>query len=156
MLIFDIPGREKIEIENVVFDYNGTVALDGKLIEGVKEDIERLKEFVNIYILTADTYGTVRAECSDLGIEVKTFPKENASFFKKEIVEDLGADVSICIGNGFNDIEMFKVAALSIATIEEEGASGRLLAHADVVVKTIKNAMNLMLSENRMKATLRN
>ncbi len=156
MLVYDIPGREKIEIKNIVFDYNGTVAVDGKLIDSIKESLIKLKSLANIYILTADTYGSVRAECRDLGIDIKTFPKENASFFKKEIVEDLGSENTICIGNGFNDIEMFKICKISIATIEEEGASGKLLAHADIVVKSIDDAIKLIVNKDRMRATLRN
>ena len=29
MIKIEIPGRETIEIEHVVLDYNGTIALDG-------------------------------------------------------------------------------------------------------------------------------
>lgn len=156
MLVYDIPGTGKVEIENIVFDYNGTVAVDGKLIDDIKETLIKLKDFANIYILTADTYGTVKAECSDLGIDVKTFPKENAGFFKKEIVEELGSENTICVGNGFNDVEMFKICKISIATIEDEGCSGKLLAYTDIVVKTIEDAIKLILNKDRMKATLRN
>lgn len=156
MLIYDIPGTGEIKIENVVFDYNGTIAVDGKLIENVKEYLIELKNFANVYILTADTYGTVKSECSSLGIDVKTFPKENAGSFKKEIVEGLDAKSTICVGNGVNDIEMFKICGISIATIEGEGCSGKLLAYTDIAVKSIGDAIELILSKDRMKATLRN
>lgn len=156
MLIYNIPGMGEIKIKNIVFDYNGTVAVDGKLIEGVKKSLIELKNFANIYILTADTYGTVKTQCNDLGIDVKTFPKENAGLFKKNIVEELDAKSTICVGNGINDIEMFKICGLSIATIEGEGCSGKLLMHTDIAVKSIENAIELILSEDRMKATLRN
>ena len=33
MIRIDVPGREIIEIEHVVLDYNGTIALDGQLID---------------------------------------------------------------------------------------------------------------------------
>lgn len=156
MLIYDIPGTGKIKIENVVFDYNGTVAVDGKLIKGVKESLIKLKSYANIYILTADTYGTVKSQCNDLGIDVKTFPKENAGLFKKKIVEELGASSTICVGNGVNDVEMFKICRISIATVEGEGCSGKLLTNTDIAVNSIKDAVELILSNDRMKATLRN
>lgn len=156
MLIYHIPGMGKIEIENVVFDYNGTIAVDGKLIDDVKELILKLKEYANIYILTADTYGTVEKECADLGVEVKTFLKDMASLSKKEIVESLGPEKTICVGNGFNDIEMFKICKISIAIIEGEGCSGKLISHSDIVSKSIKEAIEIILNENKMKATLRN
>lgn len=156
MLVYNIPGIGKIEIENVVFDYNGTIAVDGKLIDEAKELIIKLKEYANIYILTADTYGTVKKECMELGVEVLTFPKEMVCLSKKEIVEKLGAEKTICVGNGFNDIEMFKICKISIAVMENEGCSGKLLAYSDIVTKSIKDAINIVLSKNRMKATLRN
>lgn len=156
MLTYNIPGLGKIEIENVVFDYNGTIAVDGKLIDGARELILKLKEYANIYILTADTYGTVEKECIGLGVKVKTFPKDMASLSKKEIVEKLGSEKTICVGNGFNDIEMFKICKISIAIIEGEGCSGKLLSHSDIVSKSIKDAIEIILSENRKKATLRN
>ena len=37
MIKIEIPGRETIEIEHVVLDYNGTIALDGRLIAGAAE-----------------------------------------------------------------------------------------------------------------------
>ncbi|MDI9475710.1 MAG: HAD family hydrolase [Natronincolaceae bacterium] len=156
MLIYDIPGTGEIKIENIVFDYNGTVAIDGKLIEGVKESLIKLKSHANIYILTADTYGTVKTQCNDLGIDVKTFPKENAGLFKKKIVEELGANSTICVGNGVNDVEMFKICRISIATVEGEGCSGKLLVNTDIAVNSIQDAVDLILSNDRMKATLRN
>ena len=103
MLNYKIPGRGKFEIENIVLDYNGTVAVDGLILDGVKELLSKLKEHANVYILTADTYGTVREECKDLGVEVIRFPNENAGENKKRIVKELNGQKTICIGNGYND-----------------------------------------------------
>ena len=33
MLRYEISGRGVVEIENLVLDYNGTIAVDGKLVE---------------------------------------------------------------------------------------------------------------------------
>ena len=155
MLIYEIPGRGKLEIENVVLDYNGTIGENGKIIEGVKEILYKLKKYVNVYILTADTYGTVREECRTLGVHILTFPKENAGLSKKEIVRKLDGHKTICIGNGYNDIPMFKEGILSIAVIEGEGACGKLLINADIVARSIVEALNIVLDENKVKATLR-
>lgn len=156
MLKYKIPGREDIEIENIVFDYNGTIAVDGKVLEGVKELLPELEKYVDIYILTADTYGTVKKECSHIGAKVLTFPKENAGKSKNEIIKRINGQKTICIGNGFNDILMFKEAIISIAVIEGEGASGKLLPYADIITTSIIDGINIILNENRMKATLRN
>lgn len=155
MLTYEIPGQGHIEIKNVVFDYNGTLAVDGKLIPGIKELLLKLTKRARVIILTADTYGTARKECSFLGDAIMAFPQEGAGEAKRKIVEQLGADCTICIGNGFNDTKMFEIAALSIAVIEPEGCSGKLLSYADIVVSSIRDAIEIVLSPNRIKATLR-
>jgi soluble P-type ATPase len=61
MISIEIPGWGNLEVENVVFDLNGTLAEDGALIPGVKEKIELLSEKAKIYILTADIHGSAGA-----------------------------------------------------------------------------------------------
>lgn len=156
MIIYEIPGRDSIYAENIVFDYNGTIAVDGKLIRDVVPLIEELSKYLNVYILTADTYGTVVKECEDINARVLTFPKENAGEFKKEIVRELGSSKTICIGNGYNDIPMFKESILSIGIVEGEGLSGKLLLVSDIVVSSIIDGINILLNKDRVKATLRN
>lgn len=156
MIVYEIPGRDNIEIQNIVFDYNGTIAVDGKLIQGVKELINKLAQDANIYILTADTYGTVKEECKDIKARVLTFPTENAGESKREIVRNLGGNNTLCLGNGFNDIPMFEESILSIAIMEGEGVSGKLLAKADIVGRSIIEVLGILLNKNMIKATLRN
>ena len=60
MLEIDIPGRGAFGIRHVVCDYNGTIAVDGHLIEGVASRIREITEFAQVSVLTADTFGTVR------------------------------------------------------------------------------------------------
>lgn len=156
MIIYKIPGRDDIEIENIVFDYNGTIAVDGKILEGVRDLLSELEKYVNIYILTADTYGTVEKECRDIAGKILTFPKENTGEFKKNIVKNLGGEKSICVGNGFNDIDMFKEAIISIAVIEGEGTSTKLLLNSDIVTRSIIEAIEIILNKDKIKAILRN
>ena len=42
MFAVDIPGRDRVEIDHLVLDYNGTIALDGNLIPDVPEMMEEL------------------------------------------------------------------------------------------------------------------
>ncbi|MBG9986564.1 HAD hydrolase family protein [Facklamia sp. DSM 111018] len=156
MLRYQIPGREEIKICQLVLDYNGTIAFDGQLIEGVEELIIKLANLVKIYIVTADTYGTVAAQCEHLPVTVKTFPAENAGLEKLKIVESLDSSQTLCIGNGYNDVEMFEKAILSIAVIENEGVSSQALMASDVVTHSIIDALTLLLNHHRMRATLRN
>ncbi|WPC44131.1 HAD family hydrolase [Clostridium sp. JS66] len=155
MIEINIPGREDLKIENVVFDYNGTVAVDGGMNVKVKEMIKELSEYLNVYIITADTYGNVRSQCEGLPVKVETFSKGNATFYKKQFVEKIGAKFTIAVGNGLNDVEMFKVSALSVAVIEEEGCASEAIMNSNITVKDIKDVFNMIMKKSRIKATLR-
>lgn len=156
MINIDIPGREVLKIKNIVFDYNGTIAEDGILIPKVKDRIYQLVDKnLNVYVLTADTNGSVRDECQGLPVSIEIFNRENASKEKKRIVESLGKDLTISIGNGFNDVDMFKSTALSIVVIGKEGCYSKAIFESDIVVLDIVDAIDLILKPNRIKATLR-
>jgi len=156
MILLNIPGYKRIEVRNVVFDFNGTIAEDGILIDGIKEKIKELSDKnVNIYILTADTYGSVREQCIGLPVKIETFDKENASGEKKKVIEKLGYDITVTIGNGRNDLEMFESSIISIAVIGKEGCFAKTLFGADIVVNNIMDAIEALLKNNRIKATMR-
>lgn len=154
MIKIEIPGRDDLLISHVAIDFNGTVALDGVLGSTVAKRLEALSSCVDVHILTADTFGTAARECAGTGVEFATFPTGKASEAKRAIVEGLAGGVA-CVGNGFNDAEMFDVADLSIAVIGGEGAWAGLIDHADVVVTSPKAAIDLLLSPARLRATLR-
>lgn len=156
MITIDIPGRDTLQIENIVFDYNGTLATDGTISQETRDKLAELQKLVNIYILTADTHGTVRENCTSLKAKIETFPTENAGKEKAKIVEGLGQEHTICIGNGYNDLLMAQRCALFICVLGEEGCNGKLLTLADVVVSSIDDALNLFLKPKRLVATLRN
>ena len=50
---------------------------------------------------------------------------------------------------------MFKVAGLSICTIQAEGATTQALLNADIVVTHINQALEILLDEEKLIATLR-
>lgn len=42
MIKIEIPGRGDYEIENAVFDYNGTVAVNGEMNENTQKNLKSL------------------------------------------------------------------------------------------------------------------
>lgn len=54
MIEIDIPGCLKFQLKHIVLDYNGTIAFDGVLIPGVKENLVVLADQLEVHILTAD------------------------------------------------------------------------------------------------------
>ena len=158
MISIDIPGREHpLEIEALILDYNGTIAKDGALIEGIPERLIKLTDAVEVYVLTADTYGTVRGQCEPLGVTVCTFPHAGAGACKEEIVLGLRKNAKVCaVGNGFNDVQMMDAADFAVAVLDAEGMYAGLLPHADVLVRSAGEALDLFLKPDRLRATLRN
>lgn len=148
-----IPGWEKpLEVRRVVLDFNGTLARDGKLVRGVGERIRRLARFVDVFVVTSDTYGTAQHSLSSLPVEVLIV--RNGSE-KRRLVERMGDGNTVAIGNGNNDIPMFEAAALSIGVCGAEGASSLLLGSATIIVYGITDALDLLLKPERLGATLR-
>ena len=68
MITIDIPGSQKLELEHLVLDYNGTIACDGFLILGVKDILINLSRSLTIYVLTADTFGGAQKELQGIPI----------------------------------------------------------------------------------------
>lgn len=154
MLHIDIPGRGCLDIAHLALDYNGTIALDGQLLAALRPCLLALARQIELHVLTADTHGTAAAQCAGLPMAVHVFPQAGAAEHKAAIIKGLPGGVA-CMGNGFNDIPMFRSADLSIAVVGQEGACGALLAAADVVVHDPAHGLELLLKPDRLRATLR-
>lgn len=156
MIELQIPGWGELAIQSLVLDFNGTIATDGKLIDGVKELLEEIhRQDVQIYVITADTNGTVRKECANLPVEVLVYDSGTVAVNKMELICRLGALHTACIGNGRNDKKMFAASALSIAVLGQEGSFTQSAMTADILVSNILQALELLVYPHRLKATLR-
>jgi len=156
MINLEIPEQGEIKAEYLVLDYNGTLAIDGKLIPDVKDLINRLSKKIKIHILTADTFGSSKKELTGVNCSLHILSSASQDMQKKQYVTDLGKDSVIAIGNGKNDALMLKEAAIGIAVIQEEGASIKSIQNTDIICKSIIDALNLLENKKRITATLRN
>ncbi len=155
MLKINIPGCKKLTVEKIVFDLNGTIACDGKLIDGVKEWINRLAKDFEIYILTADTFGTAAELLKDLNAELVVIDECDGSKFKADYVEKLGRKKVIAVGNGNNDAQMLKNAEIGITVIGPEGTARGALFGAELICRDINDVFKIISNPQRLKATLR-
>jgi Soluble P-type ATPase len=71
MIQVKIPGKDTMNLEILLLDFNGTLAKDGEMFEYVKDSIISLSPFLEIHILTSDTFGTVERQCKGLPVQVK-------------------------------------------------------------------------------------
>jgi len=150
-----VPGRGTYEIETMVLDMNGTIGVDGELLKGVEERLALLRTKVQVVIITADTHGGAQSLKQRLGLKIIVLEEGDEDSQKLELVRQLGAERSFAIGNGSNDALMLKESAIGVCVIGKEGASTAALLNADIVVKDVRDALDLLLKPRRLVASLR-
>jgi soluble P-type ATPase len=155
MLAIDIPGYTTLRLEHLVLDYNGTLALDGELMDGVRGRLDQLAGSLRIHVLTADTFGHARSRLEGVDCLFHLIGKGDQALAKAEYVQGIGAQKSVSMGNGRNDALMLEASALGIGLILEEGGAVSALNSADIICTNINHALDLLLSPLRLTATLR-
>jgi len=155
MIKISIPGFKDLQLRYLVSDYNGTLAIDGKLIPGVGQLLTELSQQLEIHVITADTFGLAESQLAPLPVELKITPLEAQAEAKLSFVKQLGVENIVSFGNGRNDRLMLKASAVGIALLQAEGSSTETLAHADLVSKDILDALNLLKNPKRLIASLR-
>lgn len=155
MLAIDVPGFGALALEHLVLDFNGTLAVDGELVPGVGERLVAAAARLSVHVLTADTHGTAARVLAGLPCALAVVPHSDQAEAKLRFVESLGAQRVVAIGNGRNDRLMLAAARLGIAVVQREGAAAETIAAADVVVRSIDDALDLLAYPLRLVATLR-
>ena len=155
MIDVTIPGYGALRLDYLVLDHNGTLAVDGILAPGVREGLEKIAEKLEIFVVTADTFGRARAQLERVPCQLTILPPGDQDRGKLAFVDQLGRERTVCIGNGRNDALMLEAAALGIAVILSEGAAVATLNAADVVCVGIVPALELLMNPLRLTATLR-
>ena len=144
-----------LEIDYLVMDVNGTIALDGELIHGVADSLKRLQSHLSIQMITADTHCGQAKIDSALGLRAERLKTGNEAEQKESFVRSLGAQKVIAMGNGVNDALMLKAAAIWIAVLGEEGLAVEAMSAADLVLDDPIRALALIENPKRLIATLR-
>ena len=155
MIKFTIPGRGDYELEHLVMDVNGTLAIDGQLMDGVAEKIASLRDKLTIHLLTADTHGKQAVIDQQLGLTAVRIAQGGESLQKADYVRKLGSEKVAAIGQGANDAEMLTAAQLGICVMSVEGVAKETLFAADLIAPTILSALELFEKPLRIVASLR-
>lgn len=156
MATIEIPGRGSVHLSAVVLDLNGTIAIDGEVIPGVAERVLALQGAgITCYLLTADTRGRGAATAAALGVALERLCPGGEAAQKAAFVVRLGADQVLAVGNGANDADMLRAAAVGVAVLQAEGTAVAALQGADLVVPHINAALDLLLKPQRLIATVR-
>jgi soluble P-type ATPase len=155
MIDVNVPGFKHLQLEHLVMDYNGTLAVDGTLKDGVSEALHEVSQKMTLHIITADTFGQVRATFANEPYIVTVLQQEDQAVGKLKYIEELGTNRCVCMGNGRNDRYMLEQAALGIAVMLEEGTAKETILAADILMPGILPAFQLLANPLRMTASLR-
>lgn len=155
MIELTVHGYGVLELEHLVTDVNGTLAIDGQLIEGVAKRIAALRDRLTVHLLTADTHGKQAVIDQQLNLTAVRITPGNEASQKAEYVRKLGSGRVAAIGQGANDAEMLKAAGLGICVMSQEGVAKETMLAADLIVPNIFAAFELLEKPLRIVASLR-
>lgn len=155
MIELNIPGRGVLQLDHLVCDVNGTLAVDGTLINGVYPALNRLRDRLEIHLLTADTHGRQESIDQQLALTAVRIQPGGEDEQKLAFVRSLGAEHVAALGQGANDALMLKEAVLGICVLSPEGLALETARSADLVVPDILTALQLLENPMRIVATLR-
>jgi soluble P-type ATPase len=153
--MIEIPNFNTLDIKHIVCDYNGTIAKDGIVLPNIKALFKKLETTYTIHVITADTFGSVKQQLADTSVTVKVLESDDHTQEKSDYVRSLGASHCVTIGNGNNDKAMLTVAELGIAVLGGEGCAKDAFLSADIFFYSIEEALEILLHEKRLVATLR-
>ncbi len=155
MFDLDVPGWGSYRFSSVVFDLNGTLAQNGQLAASTRAHLQQLGERLSLYVISADTHGTLAQVTAGLPLQARRLQGTLGAEEKRRLVQTLGAEHTIAVGNGRNDAAMLREAALGIVILGAEGAAVEALLAADLVFPHIDDALESLLNSRRLLATLR-
>jgi len=155
MIELDIPGRGILQLRHLVMDVNGTLAVDGSLLDGLAKRLSQLRDRLEIHLVTADTHGRQAGIDRQLSLQAVRITPGHEPAQKAEYVRRLGKETVAAIGQGANDAGMLEAAALGICVLSPEGTAVGTLLAADLVAADIFTALDLFDRPMRIVASLR-
>jgi len=154
MITLQRYGRNPLEIEFILLNFEGTLATDRRIHPKAKDKLNLLSKRTNVFILTAGGNQAIREILKNVKAEVIYFKEGEVSQGKLDLLRQLGAEKTVAIGNGVDDVPMIEEAGLGICIIGVEGTSSEAIRKADVVFTDIVHALDFLLKPIRHQATL--
>jgi soluble P-type ATPase len=154
MISIQRPGMESLDIHFVLIDFEGTLAMDGRVHPKAKDKVNLLSKRVTITILTKSNREEVEETLRKMRAEILYVTEGDSSQQKLNALQRLGAHQTAVIGNGLDDVRIMEQAGLGMCVIGKEGASAEAMAKADLVVTHVLDALDFLLKPLRQRAML--
>ncbi len=154
MILIERPGQEPLEIDHLLIDFEGTLAMDRRVHPKAKDKINLLSKRLKIYIFVKEEKERAEEVLKKVKAEIIFLNKGEASKQKLELIQSLGSFRTAVIGNGIDDLSIIKEAALGMVILGKEGTSGALIQIANLVFTDVIDALDFLLKPLRQRATL--
>jgi len=154
MILIERPGLNPLEIEFVLLDFDGTLAMNRRVHLNAKDKINLLSKRTHIYVLTTQRKELIEERLRRVKAEIIYLAEGDCSRRKLDLLHQLGPTRCAAIGNGVDDAGMIQEASIGICVIGKEGSSGEAVKNADLVFVDILDALDFLLKPLRQKATL--
>ena len=154
MISIQRAGMENLEIQFVLIDFEGTLAMDGRVHPKAKDKVNLLSKRATIYILTKRDRGKVEETLRKMKVEILYVTEGDSSQQKLNLLQRLGSHQTAVIGNGLDDVQIMEQAGLGMCVIGKEGSSAEAMAKADLVVTDVLDGLDFLLKPLRQRATL--
>ena len=154
MISIQRPGMEDLDIHFVLIDFEGTLAMDGRVHPKAKDKVNLLSKRATIYILTKSNREKVEETLRKMKAEILYVAEGDSSQQKLNVLQRLGPHQTAVIGNGLDDGQIMEQAGLGMCVIGKEGSSTEAMAKADLVVTHVLDALDFLLKPLRQRATL--
>ena len=148
------PGMESLDIHFVLIDFEGTLAMDGRVHPKAKDKVNLLSKRATITILTKSNREKVEETLKKMKVEILYLTEEDSSQQKLNVLQRLGSHQTAVIGNGLDDVRIMEQAGLGMCVIGKEGSSAEAMAKANLVVNNVLDALDFLLKPLRQRATL--
>jgi soluble P-type ATPase len=158
-LHIQIPGFGERKIHTIISDFSGTLSRGGKVVPEVREKLIQLAEWVDIHVLSADTFGTATQQLEGVPVILRIL-EQGREHEQKAVYASRHRPENVCaLGNGNNDrlllVRVKEAGGLSIAVDNGEGCAVETLLQGHVMIHGAANALDLLLEPLRFLATLR-
>ena len=154
MILIERPGLTPLEIEFILLDFDGTLAIDRRVHPKAKDKINLLSKRSKIYVLTMQKKELIEERLRKVKAQIVYLEEGDSSRRKLDLLRQLGPTRCVAIGNGVDDAAMIHEAGFGICIIGKEGSSGEAMKNADLVFTDILDALDFLLKPLRQKATL--
>ncbi len=154
MILIERPGLNPLEIEFILIDFEGTLAIDRRVHPKAKDKINLLSKRAKIYILTKEKKELIEERLRKVKAEIVYLDEGGSSQRKLDLLHQLEPTRCVAMGNGVDDAAMIKEAGIGISIIGKEGSAGEAVRNSDLVFIDILDALDFLLKPLRQKATL--